>query len=174
MNAIVFEYRRQWSNNVHDVKEILLKFKEDPIRRFSRTLKHRSLHRSGTGDTDGDGVVDTTADVLSFTCGCSTTPPPARTPEPLISNSSRVSTGGDAGACSDGDSFSILSDTLPDIEGCYLDTKKVNNGHPVYTVSGATDLGQIWVVAVELELDETSSIVSGNIHVALSYGMVTE
>ena len=119
-----------------------------------------------TGDTDGDGFVDTTGNVLSFSCGCSTTPPPAPTSKPFISSSSRAPAGGDVGACTDGVSFSIVSDTLPDTQGCYLDTKEVNNGSPVYTVSGTTDLEQIWVVAVDVGLDDSSSIVSGSVPVA--------
>ena len=123
-----------------------------------------------TGDTDADGFADTASDVLLLSCGCSSTPSPAPTPVLFVNSSTPPPLVSSTGACADGDSFSIESESMPITEGCYLDTSEANNGSPVYTISGIMDVGQIWVVAVEVELDETSSIVSGNIHVPLLTG----
>lgn len=63
------------------------------------------------------------------------TPPPIR--------------GSASNPCSDGGSFSIESETLPDAQGCFLDTKELRHELPVYTISGTLSIGQFWVVAIE-------------------------
>lgn len=67
-------------------------------------------------------------------------------------------------ACSEGDSFSIASATLPDAEGCYINTQYTFNDQIIYTASGNADLGQIMMYAVQLtgaDASSTAGSVSG-------------
>lgn len=104
-----------------------------------------------TGDTDGDGSFETTTPgIVSVSCGCSNTPALSTTPTPVL--------GTNATTCLAGASFSIKSDTLPDAEGCFVDTTELRHELAFYTVSGTSDVGQFWVVAIEFIEDGTPAV----------------
>lgn len=62
-----------------------------------------------------------------------------------------------ASACGEGDSFSVVTETLPGAEGCYFDTGSTSNDQIIYTTSGNDDFEQIWMVAIELTEDASST-----------------
>ena len=104
------------------------------------------------GDADGDGSFETTADNVVFvSCGCSDTPTSTITLPPM--------NGSSASPCLEGGSFSVESETLPDAEGCFVDTTELRHELPVYTTSGTLDIGQVWMVAIE-SIDDGISEVS--------------
>lgn len=63
--------------------------------------------------------------------------------------------------CGEGESISIVSDSLPDTEGCYLESAEFINGNRVYTASGTMDVGQMWIVAAEYTDEDEAVTVSG-------------
>lgn len=141
---------------------------------FFSLPQHRTL--CCTGDTDGDGVRETIEDVLIVSCGCSTTPAPERgvTPAPIALTESTFPPVTDSGAgstsCSEGSSFSIWSGDLPDTEGCYLDTTYTSNDEIIYTPSGTTASGQIWMITSELTGDDGGTTVSTFVNTGLISG----
>lgn len=126
------------------------------------------------GDADGDGVRETIADILSVTCGCTTTPSPelgtTLAPVPVTAWTLAPLTSG--GTCSEGDSFSVSSGDLPNTEGCYVNTAFTYNEQIIYSTSGTEDAGQIWMVALEFAGDDDSDlVVSGRVKVGIALGV---
>lgn len=89
-----------------------------------------------TGDVEGKLLFTLAYGELSVACGCSNA---------------------DVSACGERDSFSIVSDSLTDAEGCYLDTASDVKDNPAYTVSGVADSGQISMVAIDTTGEDASS-----------------
>lgn len=107
-----------------------------------------------SGNADRDGLIETTADgVVSLSCGCSDVPPPLITPPPIR--------GSPNSSCSEGGAFSIESETLPDAQGCFLNTAETRHDLPVYTISGTLNMGQFWVVAIEFIENGMSAVRAG-------------
>lgn len=103
------------------------------------------------GINDGDGSLFSPTDQeLSVSCGCTTA-----SPSPTTASAPTPNT---APSCGEGDSFSIVSDSLPEAEGCYLDTAFFQNDSPVYSTTGTTDLEQVFVFVVELETSTVSAM----------------
>lgn len=108
-----------------------------------------------SGKPDGDGAAFTpSAGQLSVSCGCSVAPSQSST----LTSPRSLNTAGPT--CGDGEAFVVESDTFPVTQGCYLDTMEVSNGYPIYTASGAMNLGQVWVVAAEYTDEEENVSVS--------------
>lgn len=104
-------------------------------------------------------------DELSVSCGC-----PVTSSSAMVTDAPAPST--TVSACSDGDSFSIVSETLAIAEGCYLDAGSVSTGQVLYTTSGTDDLGQMWMAPLELSGEgggssSTAGDVSGIIGMSL-------
>lgn len=93
------------------------------------------VHRI-TGDAENGGLFTLAYSELSVSCGCSDR---------------------EASACRGRDSFSIVSDSLPVAEGCYLDTASDVHDNPDYTISGIAGTGQIHMVAVDTAFEDTSA-----------------
>lgn len=111
-----------------------------------------------SGDIDGDGVRETIGDVLSMSCGCSIDGASPPSPTTMITSAPAPSSTVVPKACGEGDSFSISSETLPDAEGCYLDTgAETSNQKRIYSTSGTPEFGQIWMVAVDAPADAPST-----------------
>lgn len=121
------------------------------------------------------GIEGVTIDVA---CGCSSSPSPGppspvpsptspRTPAPVAlpmpqptaepTSISAPAPSTTVSACGEGDSFSVVSETLPVTEGCYQDTGLFVNDQVLYTISGNDDYEQMWMMALELAGDATST-----------------
>ena len=122
-------------------------------------LVHPSLF---IGDADGDGLDYTLADdELVVSCGCSVASPSpisvASSPSPVVANPQPSPL---TPTCGEGDSFSIVSGDFPETEGCFLDTTTISNDNVVYTPSGTSDYGQVFVAATEVTAEDGTSSVS--------------
>ncbi|CAM9231505.1 unnamed protein product [Scytosiphon promiscuus] len=88
-------------------------------------------------------------------CGCDDTTTtasdatPATTPTPVAAPT--APSGG--GSCADGDSVSVSSSLEPILEGCYLSTNVEFNDQLVYSKTGETFGGEVWVVALPISED---------------------
>lgn len=107
------------------------------------------------GIHDGDSSLFTPTDEeLSVSCGCT-----AASPSPTTASPPAPST---EPACGEGDSFSVVSDSLPVAEGCYLDTGFVSYGIPVYFTTGTIDAEQQGYVHAVRSVEGDTTTVSAN------------
>ncbi|MEP5116485.1 MAG: hypothetical protein ABJQ90_12215 [Parasphingorhabdus sp.] len=116
------------------------------------------------GDVDGDGFVETHAyqgEELSVFSGCSlssssSTERSAPSPSPFTA--APIPSGYDI--CGEGGSVSVISDSLPEADGCLFSTTTTEGVHAVYTSDGADDAEQLWMYAFQIIREDSRTAVS--------------
>lgn len=123
------------------------------------------------GDADSDGFLETYAyqgEELSVFCGCSlSTSPSTERSAPSPSPFTAAPTPSGYDICGEGGSVSVISDSLPEADGCLFSTTTTQGGHALYTSDGTDDEDQLWMYAFEIVQEDSSTAVSVTVNACL-------